>query len=168
MKYSEGWELELLRALNEPLPLVERPFALVAGRVGVSEEEVLRQIKSWLADGTVRRFGARVSHQPLGYVANGMSVWDIPAGQVEEAAEYMTRQPEVSHCYLRVRLPSWPFNLYAMIHGETEEEVHAVAARIAEHAGLETYRLLFSSRELKKSVPRYFAEEESATGGLQV
>ncbi len=167
MKYTEGWELELLRALNEPLPLVDRPFALIAERANVTEEQVLSQIKAWVADGTIRRFGARVSHQPLGYVANGMSVWDIPDDQVAEAAEYMTQQPELSHCYLRARPPSWPYNMYGMIHGTTEEEVYGVAARIAEHTGLDSYRVLFSSRELKKSVPRYFAEEDSATGDVR-
>ena len=46
MKRPEGWELKLLRALNEPLPLVERPFALIAERVGVSEQQVLSRIQA--------------------------------------------------------------------------------------------------------------------------
>lgn len=167
MKQLEEWEVGLVRVLSQPLPLTPHPFAEIAERAGISEERVLERLRAWSADGTIRRLGARVNHRSLGYAANGMSVWDVPTEEVEEAAGYMTRQSEVSHCYLRPRHPSWPHNLYAMIHGETEEEVHAVAARIARHTGLDSYRVLFSSRELKKSVPRYFAEEESATGDVQ-
>ena len=155
------WEVGLLRALSEPLPISQRPFAEVAARVGVTEEQVLERVRAWSADGTIRRFGARVSHRTIGYAANGMSVWDVPDDRVEDAAACMTRQSEVSHCYLRPRHPSWPHNLYAMIHGASEEEVRAVAQRIGAETGLDSYRVLFSSRELKKSAPRYFAEGDA-------
>jgi DNA-binding Lrp family transcriptional regulator len=160
MKPFEAWEVRLVRLLSQPLPLTPRPFAAMAEQVGVSEAQVLERLRTWSADGTIRRFGARVNHRSLGYAANGMSVWDVPEEEVEEAAGYMARQPEVSHCYLRPRHPSWPHNLYAMIHGESEEQVNAVAQRIATHTGLGSYRVLFSSRELKKSAPRYFAEQQ--------
>jgi DNA-binding Lrp family transcriptional regulator len=160
MKPFEAWEIRLVRALSAPLPLTPRPFAAIAERVGVSEGQVLDRLQAWSADGTIRRFGARVNHRSLGYVANGMSVWDVPDEDVEAVADYMARQPEVSHCYLRPRHSSWPHNLYAMIHGENEEQVNAVAQRIAAHAGIEAYRVLFSSRELKKTAPRYFAQDE--------
>lgn len=161
MKPFEEWEIRLVRALSEPLPLVSRPFAELAARVGISEQEVLDRIHAWMADKTIRRLGARVRHRALGYAANGMSVWDVPEEQIEEAAEFMSRQPEVSHCYLRPRHTHWRYNLYAMIHGENEQQVNAVVARIAEHTALDLYRVLFSSRELKKSAPRYFAEGDA-------
>ena len=161
MSRFADWEKALLRELSGPLPLTPRPFADVAGRAGVSEAQVIERLRAWSADGTIRRFGARVSHRAIGYAANGMSVWDVPGEQVEDAAASMAGQREVSHCYLRPRRPGWPYNLYAMIHGADEEEVRGVAQRIAAHAGLDCCRVLFSSRELKKTAPRYFAEGDA-------
>lgn len=163
MKPFEQWQIRLVRALSDPLPLTPCPFADIAAKVGVSEEQALEQIRAWMADGTIRRFGARVRHRSLGFEANGMSVWDVPEDKVGMTADFMSQQPEISHCYLRPRHDAWPYNLYAMIHGENEEQVSAVVARIAKHTALDSYRVLFSSRELKKSAPRYFAEEDSTS-----
>ncbi len=164
MREFEDWEIRLLGTLDAPLPLVARPFAEVAGRADVSEAEVLERVRSWVQDGTIRRFGARVNHRSLGYVTNGMSVWRVPAEQVEHAGRFMASLPEVSHCYVRPPRPGWDYNLYAMIHGASNEAVLAVAGRIAQETGLEQYEVLFSTREFKKSAPRYFAGNTVGSG----
>jgi hypothetical protein len=42
----------------------------------------------------------------------------------------------VSHCYRRPRrLPDWPYNLFAMLHGRTRAEVEQQAVQIAVPAG---------------------------------
>ncbi|MBN2312079.1 MAG: Lrp/AsnC family transcriptional regulator [Candidatus Hydrogenedentes bacterium] len=158
MTRLDPWETELIQALNDGLPLTERPYADLAARLGVDEAKILARLQSWVDDGTIRRFGVRLKHRRLGIAANGMSVWDVPDARVEEAAACMTRRPEVTHCYLRTPHPSWPYNLYAMIHGPDEQAVHAIAEDIAREAGLDSFRILFSTRELKKRAPRYFAD----------
>jgi len=154
----QEWETRLLRELSEPLPLVESPFEDVAQRAEIVEDLALERINAWVADGTIRRFGARVAHREVGYPANGMSVWKVAIEQAEAAGRYMAEQPEVSHCYLRDFQPGWDYNLYGMIHGATTEEVEAAARRIADYTELNDYMVLFSTRELKKTAPRYFAE----------
>jgi DNA-binding Lrp family transcriptional regulator len=152
------WERRLVAELSLPLPLDPRPFRVIAERIGLDEEQVIERVRAWQESGVIRRFGARVNHRSLGYAANGMSVWDAPDERVDEAARHMAERPEVSHCYLRARQPGWPYNLYAMIHGGSRDEVDAVAAQIASVTGLTAYRVLYSSREFKKSTPRYFQE----------
>ena len=150
-------DLRLLRALEDSLPLVERPYAQLAAVAGISEDEVIARIQQWTADGIIRRFGARVAHRSVGFGANGMSVWDVPPDKVDATAAIMTALPAVSHCYLRKTFPGWPYSLYAMIHGTSEEEVRGVAKSIADKAGVADYDVLFSSEEFKKTAPRYFS-----------
>jgi len=159
MRAFKDWELGLLRAMEGPLPLVEKPFAELADRAGVSEGQAIARIKAWMADGTIRRFGARVNHRTLGFTANGMSVWRVPAGDIDDVAAFMIQQREVSHCYLRAPSPQWDYSLYAMIHGASRDAVLATAAYIAEATGQPDYEVLFTVKEFKKSAPRYFAEE---------
>ena len=62
--------------------------------------------------------------------------------------------PEVTHCYRRPRhLPQWPYNLFAMVHGATREEVQAQAEHIAALLGAHCrgHDILFSTRILKKT-----------------
>ena len=45
-----------------------------------------------------------------------------------------------------------------MIHGRSEDDCRETARRIAEKAGVTTYQLLFSRRELKKISMTYFPD----------
>ena len=149
-------DIALIRVLQAPLPIAERPYLEIARQTGMSEDEVIARVRGWLDSGVIRRFGARVKHHAIGYTANGMCVLDVPPEKVETAGRYIASLPQVSHCYTRPRLPQWPYNLYAMIHSTKEEDVRAVAATITAHLNITDYNVLFSTRELKKFTPIYF------------
>jgi siroheme decarboxylase len=131
------------------------PFGEIAVEFGIPRENLLARIRHYQETGVMRRLGAVLKHRNVGFTANGMSVWNVPADQVERVSRIMVRQPEVSHCYERQRLPDWPYNLFAMIHGRTEAECRAVTARIAAEAGLTDFDILFSLREFKKTSMEY-------------
>lgn len=149
---------ELVRFLQEDIPLTPNPFADIAARLHMSESDVVEQVKSWIDDGTIRRFGAMVRHQRLGYKANAMSAWDVPEDRVEEVGKTLAEAVEVSHCYQRPRADGWEYNIFAMIHAATEEECDRIAAQLAARVGIDSYSLLFSSREFKKISMKYFIE----------
>ena len=110
------------------------------------------------APGVIRRFGAAIRHHKTGFTANAMGVWDCPPARVEEVGQTMASFTEVSHCYERPRKPQWPANLYTMIHARSREDVEQIGERIAEATGLRSPRLLYSTREFKKSSMKYFTD----------
>jgi DNA-binding Lrp family transcriptional regulator len=134
----------------------DRPFARLAAAAGASEAEVLRRLTVYRNVGVLRRFGAVLRHQLAGYVANGMSVWNVAAADVDRVGTLMAGAREISHCYERGRLPGLPYNVYAMIHGASREECLAVAARVAAQTAIGDYQVLFSRREFKKTSMVYF------------
>lgn len=152
-------ERALVRELQEGLPLVKRPFLAIAQKLRVSEEEILAKVQEFIGQGVIRRFGATVRHQDLGYVANAMVVWCVPDERVSEVGRIMASFPEVTHCYERARAPGWPYNLYTVIHGQTEDQCREIAARLRAATGIDDYQILFSTAELKKSSMKYFLEE---------
>jgi len=136
------------------LPLVAAPYAALARRLGVGEEEVIARLRRLLAAGAIRRIGAIPNHYALGLAANGMSVWDVADEAVGEIGAKVGALDFVSHCYERPRhLPLWPYNLFAMVHGRSREEVRAKVAEIAALIGpaARTHEVLFSTRILKKT-----------------
>ncbi|HKJ75618.1 MAG TPA: Lrp/AsnC family transcriptional regulator, partial [Gammaproteobacteria bacterium] len=57
-------------------------------------------------------------------------------------------------CYRRPRhLPEWPYNLFAMVHGRTREEMEEKVAEIARLLGPDNrgHQVLASTRILKKT-----------------
>ncbi|GBE58270.1 hypothetical protein BMS3Abin01_01203 [bacterium BMS3Abin01] len=151
-------ERELIRQLQADIPLTPEPFADIGAAVGMSADQVLEKVGQWIEDGTIRRFGAMVRHQKLGYKANAMSAWDVPDERADEVGEALAAASEVSHCYQRPRADGWNYNLFAMIHGATPDECHQVAAALSVRVGAGEYRLLFSTREFKKISMSYFME----------
>jgi len=149
----------VVRELQEGLPLVSRPFAELAARVGVSEDRFLEEVAALKASGMIRRFGAAVRHQDLGFVHNAMVVWRVPPGRVEEVGRTLAGFKEVSHCYERATAPGWPYNLFTMLHGTDRAWCRETAARLAAACGVDDYLVLFSTAELKKSSMKYFLED---------
>jgi DNA-binding Lrp family transcriptional regulator len=156
-------EKALARLLQDDLSDVEAPFAaladtLLAQGVAADEAWVLERTRAWADAGVIRRFGAAIKHAKTGFTANAMGVWDCPdEAEVERVGPIMASFAEVSHCYQRPRRPTWPHDLYTMIHGRSPEECEDVAERIRAATGLPPARLLYSVREFKKSSMRYFA-----------
>ncbi|MCK4374383.1 MAG: Lrp/AsnC family transcriptional regulator [Candidatus Brocadiae bacterium] len=148
----------LVRLLQGDLPLVSEPFAELAGRLGRPVGELLAEIADLLDRGAIRRFGAVVNHRRLGYRANGMAVFRVPAGQVDGVGRALAAFGRVSHCYRRAQAPGWPYNLFAMVHGRRHEEVRRFVQGVAARHGLEDYDILFSTAEYKKTSMRYFEE----------
>ena len=147
---------KIITELQNGLPLVKRPFRLIGERLQIPEETIIKRIVYLKEKGLIRRFGAAVRHRDLGIMANAMVVWDVPGDKTNEAGSIMAGFSEVSHCYQRPRFPGWPYNLFTMVHGRTREECVRTAEQISEATGMEKYKLLFSTAELKKISMRYF------------
>jgi siroheme decarboxylase len=150
----DALDRKLIAATQRGLPLVVRPYAAVADAIGISEGEVIARLARLIADGAIRRIGVIPNHYTLGLTANGMSVWDVDDAVVEEIGAAVGALDTVTHCYQRPRhLPDWPFNLFAMVHGRSRDEVLAKVAELAEMIGpaSRAHDVLFSTRILKKT-----------------
>ena len=144
----------LVLATQGGLPLVPRPYHQLAEQVGIPAEEVMTRLARMLASGVIRRIGAVPNHYAIGYTANGMSVWDVPDERIDELGRQVGALDSVTHCYHRPRrLPDWPYNLFAMVHGGSRAEVMAKVAEIAAIIGSDCrgHDVLFSTRILKKT-----------------
>lgn len=144
----------IVAATQAGLPLVARPYHEVAAGLGMEPAELMRRLQRMLDTGAVRRIAAVPNHYALGYRANGMSVWDVDDAHVTEAGRAVGALPFVSHCYRRPRHPPiWPYNLFAMVHGRSREQVEAHVAAVASVLGARqrAHDVLYSRRILKKT-----------------
>lgn len=143
----------LLRAIQQGLPLVPRPYAAVAEALGISEEAVIARLSRLLDAGTIKRLGVVVRHRELGYRANAMVVWALPEERIAEIGPRIGRFPFVTLCYRRpARPPDWPYTLFTMIHGRDREAVLAQVEAVKQGCGLygSECAVLFSGRCFKQ------------------
>lgn len=144
----------IIVATQGGLPLVARPYHAIAEGLQLDPDDVMRRLRRLHTDGIIRRLGVVPNHYAIGYRANGMSVWDVPDEYVDTLGASVGAFEFVSHCYCRPRrLPEWPYNLFAMVHGKTRGEVENQVAQIATFLGtqLRSHTILYSTRILKKT-----------------
>ena len=144
----------IINATQGGLPLAPAPYAEVARWLGLGEAEVIARLAAMQESGVIRRIALAPNHYALGVTANGMSVWDVADDRADELGARVGALDYVSHCYLRPRaLPDWPYNLFAMIHGQSRAEVEAKRQEIAALLGpaARASDILYSTRILKKT-----------------
>jgi DNA-binding Lrp family transcriptional regulator len=163
---DSNFEKMLIEAISKGLPLVSRPYALIAEQIGSSEKEVMAGIQRIVQRGDIKRFGVVVRHRKLGYRANGMVVWDIPDNRVTELGRCIGRYSFVTLCYQRPRrLPEWRYNLFCMIHGHDRSAVIEQVNFMVEQCGLQeiTHEILFSGRCFKQRGANYARQQLDKT-----
>ena len=74
---------KIIRALQGDIPISERPFADIALTLNISEEDLLETVREFKEKKAIRRFGATLRHQKVGFSANAMSAWNVSPDQVE-------------------------------------------------------------------------------------
>ncbi|CDI04491.1 putative heme biosynthesis protein (nirD/L) [Candidatus Competibacter denitrificans Run_A_D11] len=158
----------LILATQAGLPLTLQPYHALAAQLGSDAATVIAGLQSLLDAGAIRRIGVVPNHYRIGYAANGMTVWDVPDDAVDALGEQIGALEFVTHCYRRPRhLPDWPYNLFAMAHGASREEVAAKADCIADVLGdaCRHRAILYSTQILKKTGLRLSGTESATLRG---
>ena len=150
----DATDRKLILVTQAGLPLTPCPYHDIAAATGLAPREVMDRLARMLASGVIRRIGAVPNHYAIGYRANAMSVWNIPDHFISAAGKQIGALDFVTHCYHRPRRPPlWPYNLFAMVHGQDRAEIQEKIAHIAALLGdsCQGHALLYSTRILKKT-----------------
>jgi DNA-binding Lrp family transcriptional regulator len=153
-------DVAVIRALQGPMAVVDRPYDAAAQEVGMSTGQFLEHLEGMVDRKLLRRVAAILYHRRAGFSANGMGVWRVPEAQVLEVGSRMAAVRGVSHCYQRPTYPDWPYSVFTMAHGRSKEECDAILDRIADEHGLHgaDRAVLYSSTEFKKVRLLYFTD----------
>jgi DNA-binding Lrp family transcriptional regulator len=141
--------------IQEDLQIVERPFDIWADSLGIKVATLLDHVKLLQQKKIVRRFGASLSHTSVGLNSNVMVCWQVPDDRIDEIGKRMSSYSWVSHCYERLACTDWPFNLYTMVHHNTDEACRQVVARMSLETGINHFQMLFTVKEYKKTKATY-------------
>ena len=147
-----------IRELQKDMQIIDEPFVVCANNLGITEDALFEKMRYYESIGVMRRFAAILRHRQVGFTANGMIVWKVPNDRILEVGQTLGSFPQVSHCYERPTYNDWPYNVFSMIHCKTQDEAHEMANTIQKQIHVEDYKILFSSREFKKTRVEYFVE----------
>jgi DNA-binding Lrp family transcriptional regulator len=142
---------KLVALTSSGFPVVRDPYGRLAEQLGLSAGEVVERLRRLRAGGVIRRVAAILDQRRVGLVGNMLVAWAVPEGRADEVGEHLARRREVTHCYLRAPAAGWPYNLYAMVHGPSEESCRQFVEQVTGELKLEPAALLPTVRELKRA-----------------
>jgi DNA-binding Lrp family transcriptional regulator len=118
------------------------------------------ELREDIATKRMRRFGAILRHQDAGFPCNAMVCFLLDERSLansESAGSLLAKKHYVSHCYERPSFENFPYNLYAMMHAQTPEELNGYIKESVALLDNPEYVVLHSLKELKKTSFRFFA-----------
>lgn len=143
----EAKDRRRINLLSQDIPYTKTPFSDLGIDVAEIRGDLDRKI--------MRRFGAVLRHQQAGFDANAMVC--LAVADTERAGALLAENPHVSHCYERAPFEGFPYNVYAMFHGQSEAELEQSIGSAVSALNGPDHAVLTSLKELKKTSFVYFA-----------
>jgi radical SAM protein with 4Fe4S-binding SPASM domain len=125
-------DLALLDALQDDIPLVSRPFAVIAARLKIPEEEVMQRLRGLQERGIVRGLSPVLESRHAGLSATTLVALRVPDDRIPVVARLINAYPEVSHNYRR----DHRYSLWFTIAGKDERRIREIVREIKERAWL--------------------------------
>ncbi len=125
---------QILATLQGDFPICERPYAEAAGRLGISEDELLARLQQLLADKVLTRFGPMFQIEEMGG-AFVLAALAAPEAHYEEVMALVNALPQVAHNYRREHA----LNMWFVLATETKAGIAEAIARIEQDTGLPVY-----------------------------
>jgi len=125
----------LLDEFQRGFPLTTRPYAALAEKLGLGEDEVMDRLQALHGSGAVSRIGAIVAPQRAGW--STLAAMAVPPDRLNAVADLVSAYPAVNHNYEREHR----LNLWFVITGPDEGSVGRVLEDIRSRTGIDVLDL---------------------------
>jgi Transcriptional regulators len=122
---------ELLDIIQTDFPVTPRPYQVLGGRLGITEDEALARVKRLRERGIIRRIGANFNSAKLGFRST-LCAAKVPEERLDAFVDTVNAHPGVTHNYLRAHV----FNVWFTMIGPSWETVCEDLDAITERTGI--------------------------------
>lgn len=131
----DATDRRVLNRLQEDLPLAPRPYAAVAGELGLTEDDLLARIARFRDTGVITRFGPFFDAEAMGG-AFCLCAMAVPEDRFEAVTAQVNAHAEVAHNYER----SHKLNMWFVLATEDKAGIAEAADAIEAETGLRVLR----------------------------
>lgn len=147
---------KLLNDIQWVFPLVDRPYAEIAAKHGLSEDEVMRRVSVLKGLGLIRQINAIFDTRRLGY-KSALIAFAVKPDKLDAVADKINEHPGVSHNYER----NHEYNMWFTLAVPPGEEMKDELDRMAALDGVVKYRLLPTLKMYKIGVKLDMVNEDA-------
>ncbi|MGE5406040.1 MAG: AsnC family transcriptional regulator [Candidatus Saccharibacteria bacterium] len=129
-------DADILNIIQDKFPVSERPFAEIADRVGISEDECLARVALMKEQGLIRRLGGIFDSPSMG-MKSTLCAMIVPGDAIDSTVQVINEFKEVTHNYLR----DHRYNIWFTVTADSESRRTDILQSIAAHTGFEVFSM---------------------------
>ncbi|MCP4649036.1 MAG: Lrp/AsnC family transcriptional regulator [PVC group bacterium] len=137
-------EKKLLKILQSEFPVTINPYREIARKLKLSEDELIKKIKSFKLRGIIRRVGGSVNAKQLGFKSVLVAV-QVREDNVTKVAEFISDSDNVSHNYLRKD----EYNVWFTFSARTIKQMNDFLSKLKRKRGVVDVLVLPQKKEFK-------------------
>ena len=142
-------EKYVLSYLQNEIEITDKPFSfLISEKLTI--ENILEIVQQLFSKGVIRRIAAVIDYMEVGFTSNVLFACEVSQDRIIPIGEELANSQLVSHCYERNNFDGWPYNLFAMMHAQSMDEIHNELNEFIKKENVTSYQLLPTISELKK------------------
>jgi DNA-binding Lrp family transcriptional regulator len=141
------FDKQLLNIIQSDIPLVSRPFAALAERLGADEATVIERLRFLRENGFIRRIGPFFDSARLGYVSTLVAL-AVEPDELPAVAAAVNAYPGVTHNYER----EGAYNLWFALLSPNMAAQERVLAAVAGLPGIKGLLNLPATKKFKVNV----------------
>lgn len=126
----------IINRLQGGFPICPQPYAAMAERMGLNEDELITRIERMLHDKVLTRFGPMFDAEKMGG-AFSLAAMQVPAEDFERVAAIVNAHPQVAHNYQREHA----LNMWFVLATDTPQGISEAIAAIEQATGYRVFNL---------------------------
>lgn len=134
MRELDAVDREIIAKMQGDFPICARPYAALAAKIGITEDELLVRLGGLLNDKVLTRFGPMYQIERMGG-AFVLAALAAPEERYDEVTALVNALPQVAHNYRREHA----LNMWFVLATETPAGIAEALARIEAATGLPVY-----------------------------
>jgi len=152
---TDELDKEILNEIQWTFPLVKEPFAEIAKKFSISNEELKERLIKLKHKGVLRQLSAIFDTRKLGY-SSSLVAMEIEPDQLEHVAQQVNRHPGVSHNYER----NHQFNLWFTLAVPPGSDLEKELEKFSKLQGIKKVRMLPTLKLFKIGVKLDMVDEK--------
>lgn len=136
----------IINYIQSDFPIAKNPFEIIAKKLGIDEEDLIRRVQKLKQRGIIRRIGANFSPEKLGFFST-LCAAKVPEDKIESFTDFVNKFPGVTHNYKREN----DFNIWFTFIASSVEEIENNLEIIKEKTKIQTILNLPATKVFKIS-----------------
>lgn len=166
-----SFEQQILNVIQDAFPLTERPYAVLAEKLGSDETSVFDEVEKMRTSGVIRRIGGVYDSKKLGFISR-LCAGKVPASSLdfseephaltsmESFATVVNDEPAITHNYIR----SHEYNVWFTVIAENESAIQAVVDCVCAKTELRDVHVLTATKKYKINTVMSLDERRGSAG----